>query len=628
MYYLLKKYHGKVNTAKRFFVLLCCFLFLLSGCNAVENVAPIAKNGFIDLSDMDFDEITTHRLDGMWAFYWNKFIEPSEYSAVTPDAYSKVPGIWNETNVGGTDLPGTGFGTYQLHVKSALIEGTQLGLRLFTFSSAYRLYINDKLIAQNGMPGKTAQEEAAEYRPQTVYFEAPDQHFTITVHVSNHVYARGGFWYSAFFGKAEQMAAMQDSIMQREAFLFGALAIVGLFFFVLYLMRTELHYLLVFSCLCIVMLVAISMVGQLTIFHFLPMSFDKLVLVWYSSDAWLFFFVYLFIHMLYKSKLSHTLLWIFLSVKLIQQLIYLFTPVLFYTQHLAIPASIINIIIVAGTIMIIILGIRNKQEGAWLNLCGIVVAAASYVHDDMFWMNMINPHYGELHHFGLFFFLFMQMVVQAKRIRRYFHETMAAELAFCQAQIKPHFLYNSLNTIISTSYFDAEKARVLLIDFAAYLRRSFDFKTQNHMVSLEHEIEFSKAYIRIEQARFEERIRLRYDIEASMTAQVPMLVLQPIIENAIRHGLLPLNSGGEIHVSIKQNSSEIIFCVADNGSGMDEDVIAAVLLGKHAGGIALFNIHKRLKRTYGKGLSIIAAKGQGTRVSWCIPLKIGGKRND
>lgn len=213
-------------------LLILCLIFILlslSGCAAKETDAPEANEGVLDITAFDFSENGSVRLDGMWEFFWSDFIEPSE-TGRTPDAYIYVPGIWNEKIIGSETLPGTGYCTYRLKVKSSLPEGTRLGLRLFTFSSAYRLYLDNELVAQNGVPAKLKQDEIAQYRPQTVYFSVPNQNFSITVHVSNYSYARGGFWYSAFLGTEEQMAKMHDSIMQREAFLFGALVIIIMFY--------------------------------------------------------------------------------------------------------------------------------------------------------------------------------------------------------------------------------------------------------------------------------------------------------------------------------------------------------------------------------------------------------------
>ena len=221
----------------------------------------------------------------------------------------------------------------------------------------------------------------------------------------------------------------------------------------------------------------------------------------------------------------------------------------------------------------------------------------------------------------------MQMIVQAQRIRRYFNETMAAELAFRQAQIKPHIIYNTLNTIVAVSHYDPMRVRELLVTFSNYLRRSFDF-SPGHMVILEKEIELATSYADIERARFEERLSIQFEIDANTSVNVPVLMLQPVIENAIHHGLLPKSGSGIVHISIKEDGMRLMFSVNDDGVGMDEREVKTILSETQQNGVALLNIHKRLQRLYGKGLSITSKKGAGTNVSWCIPLPGKGKGID
>jgi sensor histidine kinase YesM len=147
----------------------------------------------------------------------------------------------------------------------------------------------------------------------------------------------------------------------------------------------------------------------------------------------------------------------------------------------------------------------------------------------------------------------------------------ASELKFLQAQIKPHFLYNALNTFISISLYDMDKARTLLTEFSSYLRRSFDFRDLSQLVTLKNEVELARAYLEIEKARFEERIEAVFDLPDDLDANVPILVLQPIVENAVVHGILPKNEGGRIEICIREEDSALYFRVKDNGVGMNPE---------------------------------------------------------
>ena len=123
-------------------------------------------------------------------------------------------------------------------------------------------------------------------------------------------------------------------------------------------------------------------------------------------------------------------------------------------------------------------------------------------------------------------------------IMRAHEEATRNELAFLQAQIKPHFLYNTLNTIVSLSYTNKEIANNLLVNLSKYLRLVFDVNPESMMVPLEREIELIENYVEIEKARFGELIHVEYDIDPILKQmEMPSFCLQPLVENAIKHGL-------------------------------------------------------------------------------------------
>lgn len=603
---------------KWIFLLFAIMILSLTGCSFNQTKTVYVNDGIIDLSSLNFDQDTV-RLYGKWGFYWNRFLHYNDLQREKPDLYADVPGTWNRYAFNGKNLPAFGYATYKLHVRTGLPEGTVIGLRSYTFSSAYRMYINDSLIAQNGKAATNASDEIGEYKPQAVYFSVPAAEFDIIVHVSNFHYARAGFWYAMFIGSASGIRDLDNGFMEKEAFLLGALVIVAMLFLTVYLLRKELRYSLYFACLCITVGIALDMAGQLILPRFFPgTDFRFVVFIWYSSYVWVVFFLISYMHELFKSGFSAIVARIYLIVSVTFQMLFILTPPSLFTGF----AQVIDLVEISGilcAIIIAVIGIRQGQKGGILNIAGMAIVFLSYIHDDLYWMNLISGRFGELTYGGLFLFIFLQMIIQAKRIREYFDQKTAAELSFLQAQIKPHFLYNTINTVVSISRYDADQARELLKNFSNYLRRSFDFKDLSQSVPLKNEIELAKAYADIEKARFEERLEVNFDICDDLEAKVPILMLQPVIENAVNHGILPKPEGGRIDVSVKRNGKFLVFCVNDNGMGMETEK-QSLLKGREAGkGVGLSNINGRLKKLYGEGLSISSSPGRGTEVSWQIP---------
>ncbi len=199
-------------------------------------------------------------------------------------------------------------------------------------------------------------------------------------------------------------------------------------------------------------------------------------------------------------------------------------------------------------------------------------------------------------------------------------EKLRMEAAWLQAQIQPHFLHNTLNSIAALSEIDNEKMSEMLVAFGHYLRASFDFRNLERLVPLEHELGLVRSYLYIEKERFEDRLRIRWEVDAKFRFQVPPLSVQPLVENAIRHGILSLDDGGEIHIRITANEHEAEISVTDNGVGMDEETVKRVFerrMGERTG-VGLFNTDRRLKQIYGKGLQIRSVPNQGTIVSFVV----------
>jgi len=197
----------------------------------------------------------------------------------------------------------------------------------------------------------------------------------------------------------------------------------------------------------------------------------------------------------------------------------------------------------------------------------------------------------------------------------------SSELQFLQAQIKPHFLYNAINTFITIMRYDAERAAKLMTSFSQYLRLSFDFKDGSQTTSLKEEIALLKVYLEIEEARFEERLDVQMTVTDRLDIQVPKLVLQPIVENAIIHGVLPKVEGGRIEIVIEESTDKLEFYVKDNGVGFDGNRMINKDKDDEQNSVGIHNIHSRLKALYGSGLVIESEINIGTCVSWQIPFE-------
>lgn len=210
-----------------------------------------------------------------------------------------------------------------------------------------------------------------------------------------------------------------------------------------------------------------------------------------------------------------------------------------------------------------------------------------------------------------------------QRMKEAVEDAIKIETAFLQSQIKPHFLYNALSIIMSLCYSDGERAGDLLGELSNYLRGSFDIDPHNSIISLKKEISLVKSYVKLEKARFGDRLKVEFSIEEkTLELRIPALIIQPIVENAIRHGLMKRISGGQVRISIDIKNNELIIIVNDDGVGIPQEKLKTLLDNNiSSGSVGLRNVNKRLVNEYGQGLVIDSIEGQGTEVLTKIPIK-------
>ena len=198
-------------------------------------------------------------------------------------------------------------------------------------------------------------------------------------------------------------------------------------------------------------------------------------------------------------------------------------------------------------------------------------------------------------------------------------EGLEKEFQYFYSQISPHFLYNTLNSIIGLSYKDGAKARKALNNLSIYFRGKLDIHRKKGLVTLESELELVTAYLEIEEMRYGDRLEIEYDIEEGLDAMIPPLALQPIVENSVHHGLAAKENGGKIKISARKEPKDFIsIVIEDNGKGMTFENQQELLRGDNKG-IGFRNVVERIKILKGARLTLESKLEEGTKVKIVIP---------
>lgn len=200
---------------------------------------------------------------------------------------------------------------------------------------------------------------------------------------------------------------------------------------------------------------------------------------------------------------------------------------------------------------------------------------------------------------------------------------MEAEIKALRAQISPHFIFNSLAAIASFVRTDPERARDLLLEFADFTR--YSFRRHGEFTTLAEELRSIEQYLALAGARFGERLKLTLQVAPEvLPVALPFLCLQPLVENAVKHGLEDSTEECRITIAARDAGAEALITIEDNGVGMDPALLRRILAGEPAGsssGIGLTNVDERLRQVYGDGhgLVIETGLGAGMKITVRIP---------
>ncbi len=206
--------------------------------------------------------------------------------------------------------------------------------------------------------------------------------------------------------------------------------------------------------------------------------------------------------------------------------------------------------------------------------------------------------------------------MEVSRIEQLKEMTRKAEFTALQSKINPHFLFNALNAISSLIRIRPQQARQLIANLADYLR--YNLNKGDTLIDIQEELQQVRDYVAIEQARFGDKLEVVFEVD-DVHIQVPSLLLQPLVENAILHGIQPRSAPGLVTIEVKQLAGGIRVAVRDTGYGISQAVIDGVAAGRvESRSIGLMNVHQRVKLLYGDGLQLRRLE-PGTEVCFYLP---------
>ncbi len=590
------------------------------------------KNAVVEAGDLEKSAV---RLTGDWEFYWKELLCDEELEAMQKEPiHAIIPGIWNDLKIDGKALPAFGYGTYHIKIKG-LQTGQEIAFYFPVLAVAFDVYADDTLIARNGKVSDSREGFSPNFLPRTAYLTPKSSEMDLIIHVSNYIYARSGLWHSIYLGTPDRINEINRMINYKELFMIGSFITLAIYYLSIYSLRREKQSLL-FVMLCLGATMRIAVNGERVILRlFSDLPFALLIKLDYM--ALLLFYPIMMVLMArrFPHEFNRKVTMVFVGSGFLGTCIVFASPVAFFTKYVLVAEvfMIITIFYILGMTAQAALHLRKNAVMMFLSQLLLVLLC---IRDTMYQNGIADTPIGEIGAFGFLVFLLVEShaiasdysqsfksveklsmeLIESDKLKERIRQT---EMAFLQSQIKPHFLYNALSVIDEYCKIDPNEASRLIGSLAKYLRHSFDFENLEAIVPISKELSLLNYYIEIECARFED-LKVEYRLEYTQEFYLPPLTIQPLVENAIRHGVRKKRGEGIVLLHITEHNGEIRVVVKDNGVGMAAEKLAVLLDNtEKRKSVGLLNIHSRLLHQYGQGLCIQSEPGNGTTVSFRIP---------
>lgn len=599
--------------------------FLFAAYNSRRANSPVAQNGVADFSDTVINRKKPIYLKGEWQEYYGKWIVTNsiDRSELTSNTYSLPVNLFRSFEE--IDFPLGDKSSYVLTLKNLNIQNAVIYIP--HFAGSYKIFINGFLVSQSGeYSGKSTQSnlslnaDVLDLRKEGTY--------EIVIEVSCNYMP--GLYMTPVLADYDYASAHSEAAVTLRSMIFGAIAFCTILFFIYSISKHRIFSSKWLPILFLVILfrLAISTEGYSS-FHFIfsNLDYEQLTLLICSSTFIIKLISLLFYTETLDIKLNQITSALFCVLFLILTAIYCAVPKSVYTPFY-------NVIVQLATLPldIILLGyltnsIVRKVPYAIFYTIGYVAIFTGLMIDCFYTNGLIAYDASSYLPLLCAFFVYSFSVIFIKKISEIYNAAIkAAELdkqlseantAIMVSQIQPHFLYNALNTIKYLIKRNPQEAEKALVSFSYYLRGNMDSLTQKAPIPFSNEMEHVKHYSDIELLRFGDRINVEYDIKCD-SFTVPALSVQPIVENAIKHGVTKKAEGGTVKISSHEEENYYCVKVDDNGVGFDTQNPDYADNEYHSH-IGIANVAKRLKYMSNATLEISSAEGVGTHVTIKIP---------
>ena len=617
------------NLALLFFVLLAAgsvFLMHFFGNLSLkaDNLTPV--NAVFDCTNArPFHKHSRYYLEGEWEFYYRQFIESDPQGEPKLSEMLEVPSSWAGNPLYDSPYESGGYASYRAYIKGFSYKDP-VTIYIPNIASAYRIYLDGQLVTESGTLSKSATDTwSTPSSSKQKILLTPEEH-EIVIEISSESYS--GLYLAPIIADHSYTQNYTYSFLGIRYAFIGIVIYAAIILFILGFLSKVRYFSgwlpVLFLCLAFRMMISTEgyAISQPWFFN---LSYERMTLLMFAST-----FIIKLVSLIYlqdelRLKLSKEFT-VFLSAAFLLVVVGVsFLPTSVYNNYYFVVLQLVSTLADLYVINRLCQELAKGDPYAG-RLCFAYLFIFAGITVDALYTNGMMPFLcSSFMPVCLSLFALQLTIIHADKAAKLFqrareareleHEVEKANMAVMISQIQPHFLYNALNTIKSLIRRDPKKAEQAVIDFSYYLRGNMDSLTHTEPIPFETELAHVKYYCDIELLRFSDKLKIEYDIQEKEFC-VPTLSIQPIVENAIKHGVTKKPEGGTVRISTASDDKDYIVTVKDDGVGFDPSTIEEDDGRSHVG---IQNIRYRFENMMHATVSIESEKGVGTCVIIRIP---------
>lgn len=401
------------------FLLLLPFLF---SCSQDNKVNLSAVKGKINLKAWDFENKGTLSLGGEWEFYWKELLSPQDFenrNNLSP-LYFVQPASWNNFKIDGKELGGIGFATYRLVIDVEKSDKL-LALSIPAYYNSYKLWVNGKVISQNGQVGASLETSKPQWLPLTKIFHSTENQIELVLQVSNFRHAKGGVYQSIELGSYQNLIYTRELTVGFDLIGFACLLLIGFFFLGLYWFWKNDKSLLYFSLFCILISYRFIGTGTYMVINVFPnFSWNIAAKIEYISMYIPVLLMFLFITELFPKAVHQISIDILKVITVIFSLLTVIFPINIYS-YILFPYQLIILSYLIYASFVCLKAQGQKYDGAIFAVISLFVLLITITITVLGYLEIL-PHYPFVFQIGFLIFVFTQTFILSFRFAKAFHQ--------------------------------------------------------------------------------------------------------------------------------------------------------------------------------------------------------------